>query len=331
MATPIKRVCIRAASRSAVPRSFTTARARHASSQPADPDTLPPLDLSSLPSLAHADLQSHRELRALARKTTWEMPLLASLRRPFQPPTTAQPLRWRYTTYMGEVHPASRKVVLEFAPKDLEGMTEKAALKMAKLAGARWDPVKEIVKMSCESFETQAMNKKFLVDTTRRLVKEALNEEGDAFEDVPLDTRHVTNKRMLKRQKGLVKARLRRKDGGTGFPEEWKLTDERRRELAERRGEVAKLEALEVQALEAPSEEGVESEMHLQDGEAAMQASADPEVEATPAISGLDAIERALELRDKEKAAEPVMVEARTPLAKGKPTKGGISQRGRGP
>ena len=103
-----------------------------------DPEVLPPINLESLPSQAHADIETHREIRALARKAAWEMPLLGSLSKPFTPPTQATPLRWRYTTYMGEAHPASKKVVVEFAPADLPDLNEKQKLKLIKLAGARW-------------------------------------------------------------------------------------------------------------------------------------------------------------------------------------------------
>ncbi|KAL1835775.1 hypothetical protein VTJ49DRAFT_6086 [Mycothermus thermophilus] len=87
--------------------------------------------------VAHAKLEEHREFREYARVAVWEMPLLSKLAKPFQPPAEDQVLRFRYTTYMGEFHPADRKVVVEFCPEDLPGLTEAQVLKLKKLAGSR--------------------------------------------------------------------------------------------------------------------------------------------------------------------------------------------------
>jgi small subunit ribosomal protein S35 len=94
------------------------------------------------------------------------------LAKPFVPPTKAQPLRFRYTTYMGEEHPAESKVVLEFAPQDL-GLNRVQQSKLIKLVGPRYDPGKKIVKMSCEMFEHQAQNKRYLSDLVDKLIVEA--------------------------------------------------------------------------------------------------------------------------------------------------------------
>lgn len=91
---------------------------------------------------------------------------------PFQPPTGKEPLRFRYTTYMGEYHPAEKKVVVEFSPQDF-GLTSQQQLKLKKLAGARYNPEKELIKMSCESFEHQAQNKRHLAELVEKLVAEA--------------------------------------------------------------------------------------------------------------------------------------------------------------
>lgn len=74
---------------------------------------------------------------------------------------------------MGEYHPADRKVVVEFCPKDLGDLTEAQQLKLMKLAGARYNPEKEIIKMSCEKFEHQAQNKRYLGDLVGKLIAAA--------------------------------------------------------------------------------------------------------------------------------------------------------------
>lgn len=93
--------------------------------------------------------------------------------KPFQPPTADMPLRFRYTTYMGEQHPAEKKVVLEFSPADMPHLTELQRNKLRKLVGVRYNPESDIVKMSCEMFETQAQNKRYLGDLVDKLLQES--------------------------------------------------------------------------------------------------------------------------------------------------------------
>jgi small subunit ribosomal protein S35 len=83
------------------------------------------------------------------------------------------PLRFRYTTYMGEQHPAEKKVVLEFSPADMPDLTELQRDKLRKLVGVRYNPESDVVKMSCEMFETQAQNKRYLGDLVDKLLQEA--------------------------------------------------------------------------------------------------------------------------------------------------------------
>ena len=83
------------------------------------------------------------------------------------------PLRFRYTTYMGEQHPAEKKVVLEFTPADIPDLTDVQRDKLRKLSGVRWNPEEDIVKMSCEMFETQAQNKRYLGDLVDKLLQES--------------------------------------------------------------------------------------------------------------------------------------------------------------
>ena len=45
--------------------------------------------------------------------------------------------------------------------------------KLKKLAGSRWNPETDIIKMSCEMFETQAQNKRYLGDLVDTILQEA--------------------------------------------------------------------------------------------------------------------------------------------------------------
>ncbi|KAL9013883.1 MAG: hypothetical protein Q9173_001460 [Seirophora scorigena] len=169
-------------------------------------------DGDDITSTAHGDLEQHREIRDYARIAAWEMPMLRKLAKPFELPSRDKPLRFRYTTYMGETHPAAKKVVLEFCTRDLPGLTEPQRVKLVKLVGVRYNPDADLVKMSCEMFETQAQNKRYLGDLVDTLMAEA-KDATDMFEDVPLDFRHHKPKPRLE------------------FPEKWKLTAHRKAQL----------------------------------------------------------------------------------------------------
>ncbi|SMR41652.1 unnamed protein product [Zymoseptoria tritici ST99CH_1E4] len=232
---------------------------------------------AEISSTAHAELEQHRELREMVRLAAWEMPLLSSLAKPFEAPDVQKlPLRWRYTTYFGESHPASRKVVVEFGVTNL-GLQEKQVEKLKKLAGPRYNPEKNIVRMSCESFETQAQNKRYLADTINTLIAEA-KDGKDTFEDVPLDVRHHKAKKRF------------------SFPDEWRLTDEKRAQLEDKRRTLL-----------------------LEEGK---------RVEESKIVSGLAAIEKARQAK-LAKVEEPVMAQARQPVAKGKMGKKQMGQKGR--
>ncbi|KAF3807590.1 37S ribosomal protein S24 [Colletotrichum gloeosporioides] len=184
-------------------------------------------DEDDMTSMAHGKLDEIREHRHYHRIMAWEMPLLAKLAKPFEPPAKDEVLRFRYTTYMGEHHPAEKKVVVEFSPVDLD-LTPVQADKLRKLAGPRWNPEKDIIKMSSEKFEHQAQNKRYLSDLVDKLVATA-KDPKDTFEDVPLDTRHHQFKEKPR------------------FPVEWRMTEERRKELAAFRQQGEKADAAKVE------------------------------------------------------------------------------------
>ena len=145
------------------------------------------------------------------------------LAKPFEPPGADRPLRFRYTNYMGESHPAANKVALEFCTADLP-LTPAQRLKLIKLVGVRYNPQTDVVKMSSESFETQAQNKRYLGDLVGVLIAEA-KDGTDTLEDIPVDFRHVKWKPKLE------------------FPEQWKVTEERRQVLEKQWAEAEAREA----------------------------------------------------------------------------------------
>jgi small subunit ribosomal protein S35 len=128
---------------------------------------------------------------------------------------------------MGDNHPAEKKVVVQFAPDDL-GLTPVQADKLKKLAGPRFNPETELIKMSCESYAHPAQNKRYLSTLVDDLIA-AAKDPKDTFADVPLDLRH------------------HRIPPKPRFPKEWFMTEERKKELEEGRHQ---LRLAEVQAEE---------------------------------------------------------------------------------
>lgn len=120
---------------------------------------------------------------------------------------------------MGEQHPAENKVVVELSSKDLvpKHLTEEQRQTFLKLVGTRYNPDTDIVHMSTEKYVTRAQNKRYLGDLVKTLIKEA--KTGDSFKDVPLDLRYHKSKPQFV------------------FPESWKMTETRQRQLAADREE----------------------------------------------------------------------------------------------
>ena len=131
------------------------------------------------------------------------------------------------TTYLGEKHPAAKKVVCQFSTKDIAKaaeLTEPQRIKLIKLVGVRYNPDTDTVKMSSEIHETMAQNQRYLADLVQTLIKEA-KDPKDMFEDIPLDFRHHRPKKQWY------------------FPEEWKLDQARRQALVAERERVRQIEA----------------------------------------------------------------------------------------
>jgi small subunit ribosomal protein S35 len=108
-------------------------------------------------------------------------------RKPFVPPTNAQPLIVRSMHYQGEPHPASVKRGIVIAVDNLPLKNEAAVHKLILLAGPRWSPVPPAdagvsgldswelgyIKIVCEDFPKASQNLKWASDTLDQLVEEA--------------------------------------------------------------------------------------------------------------------------------------------------------------
>ena len=222
--------------------------------------------------IAENQAELQREIRDYTRMAIWDMPLLSSKYgiagelvhlRTFHPnppsitslthpslsefakpqPTinhAATPLRFRYTTYMGEYHPSARKVVVTFHLPHITPLLPSPlhADKLIKLLGTRYNPETQTAKLSCERFPEPAQNKRYLGDLVNSLIDECKKSGPgvDMFEDIPIDERHHDR---------MVKKRGIRWGNGRGMvpslpPAAWNLTDAKKRELLLLRGVIDK-------------------------------------------------------------------------------------------
>ncbi|SCU89547.1 LAME_0E04170g1_1 [Lachancea meyersii CBS 8951] len=178
-----------------------------------------PFMFDDLPSQAQTLVQQHREQRFYNRLAAYELPTLVQYRREYKRPSPrTNPVTYRYTTYIGEEHPNSRKVVMSLRTKDLE-LSDKETHKFRLLAQTRYDHLTDIFKMSSDRYPEAAQNARYLSDTLQALIKEAKDTKDD-FADVPLDTRHTIAKN------------LRKKTRNFEFPEEWKRPQDAPKGLA---------------------------------------------------------------------------------------------------
>lgn len=177
-------------------------------------DSLRPFMFDELPSQAQELVAQHREQRFYNRLAAYELPLLAQYRQEYKRPSAkTHPVTYRYTNYVGEEHPNSRKVVLSVKTEDLN-LETKSLHKFRVLARSRYDHITDIFKMSSDKFENASQNARYLHDILQKLLAESKDLTKDDFSDVPIDMRHTIAKN------------LRKKKHNHKFPEEWKRPED---------------------------------------------------------------------------------------------------------
>ncbi|ORY87092.1 mitochondrial ribosomal subunit protein-domain-containing protein [Protomyces lactucae-debilis] len=148
--------------------------------------------LEDMTSLQMDELHEHRQLRDYYRKIIYELPQLEALKKPPQKPSATQVLQFRQTTYFGEEHPAMHKVTLQVKLRDLaaaQNLSPVHLSKLVKLAGTRVDHDTLLLRMSSEQFGSAKENRRHLSAVLDKLLAEC--QQGDLFEDVPMDRRHM--------------------------------------------------------------------------------------------------------------------------------------------
>ncbi|KAJ2828252.1 37S ribosomal protein S24, mitochondrial [Coemansia erecta] len=134
----------------------------------------------------HLLLESIRDVRKYMRQAEFEIPTLAEHAKPFTPPSAREILHFERSVTIGEEYLAQdRKVLLRLKVSHL-GLKGAELHKFILLAGERYNPETDELKMSEKRESTSLMNKKRLADTLVALITEAKNSD-DTFKDVPLD------------------------------------------------------------------------------------------------------------------------------------------------
>ncbi|KAH8925144.1 hypothetical protein BT69DRAFT_1216941 [Atractiella rhizophila] len=165
-----------------------------------------------LTTYAYEQLYLQRVHLKYLRLTEFELPTFTRFHKPFVPPSSKHIVRIRTQHYQGEEHPADRKCALTVHVPGIPNLEDWMRHKFRVLAGPRWYPEEDMVKISCELFPELEMNEKWCNDTLNKLLTVA-KEGEDKMLDVPLDTRAAEKRKKVKRSRRAVEAE--------DFPLEW--------------------------------------------------------------------------------------------------------------
>ncbi|KAK9476524.1 mitochondrial ribosomal subunit protein-domain-containing protein [Lipomyces japonicus] len=178
-----------------------------------DEDALvPEFEGDDVPEKGHLKLEEHRRKRLYNRVAAWELPALRQYATKFVKPSRDDIFQFKYATFMGQSHKAERKVTVSFKVSDVANVffpvnnssdqsqvddQQKRIHKLKLLARERYNPDTDVIHMDGQNFPNSVQNKKFLVDTIKRLIIESRDISTESFADIALDTRHVKVKKVL--------------------------------------------------------------------------------------------------------------------------------------
>ncbi|EPY54159.1 ribosomal protein subunit S24 [Schizosaccharomyces cryophilus OY26] len=140
----------------------------------------------------------HSKVRQYYRKAAYELPSLTMYAEPYQQRNANQVLTFESPIQMSSTATPISKVVLKFSVENLPNLEQNERHVLKLLAGARYNPETDQVKMSCNKYPSSLQNKLFLAETLNTLVSESKRLKAK-FADIPLDTRHIKMKKHEKR------------------------------------------------------------------------------------------------------------------------------------
>lgn len=174
-------------------------------------DKLEGYKFDEYPTAAQDIVRDFRDVMEFNRKAAFELPQLVKFRQEYTPVNFSEkPVVYKYTRFIGESHPAERKVTVQLKVSDL-GLTEVEAHKFKLLAGSRYNYIDDVLLMSSDKFIEPAQNSSFLAEILEDLVEESKTNPQE-FANVPLDKRHIEAK--------LLKSKRKNKKI-IPFPKEW--------------------------------------------------------------------------------------------------------------
>lgn len=174
-------------------------------------DKLEPYKFDEYPTSAQDIVRDFRDVMEFNRKAAFELPQLTKYKQEYEPTNYSKtPITYKYTRFIGESHPAERKVAVQIKVSDL-GLNEAETHKLKLLAGQRYNHIDDLLVMSSDKFIEPAQNASFLNDIINDLIVESKS-NPEEFADVPLDKRHTEAKLLKKTRKN---KRI------IPFPKEW--------------------------------------------------------------------------------------------------------------
>ncbi|GMM36416.1 mitochondrial 37S ribosomal protein [Saccharomycopsis crataegensis] len=181
-----------------------------------DDGNLPTYQYDEYTSSAQDLIDQHRTSRKYNRIAAYELPLLTKYRSEFVPPSKDKTLTVRYTNYIGESHPADKKVVVKANFDDFTTdlkLSDKEKHKLKLILGKRYNPIKNQIHLSVEKFKYPTQNFKYSLVLLENLLKEVKTERKgeEDYSDLPLDTRLYERKMRIKKKIEKINA----------FPEDW--------------------------------------------------------------------------------------------------------------
>jgi len=161
---------------------------------PMDIVNLPDFKYDDVPLAQHYKFEADRERLHLLRIIQFHFPQIKKHAQQYTPPPASSFITVRTQHHLGAPgHPASRKAVLTVPLAELvehRKLSDASLHKLKLLAGARFDPERNEIKISADRFPSVRMNTKWASDALDRLLHEA-EDLTDDMKDIPLDLRHA--------------------------------------------------------------------------------------------------------------------------------------------
>jgi len=149
------------------------------------------------------------------RRRQIDFPQLRARAQPWVPPTKDNIFELKHYTYLllggDPTHPRGWKVKVTFRVSDLAreyNLDETAVKKVKLIAGARYDPDSDVVKIVCQHRPNRKQNQERIEKMIARLITSA-KDKSETFDDIPVEA--------------IVSLTRKPKKAPIPYPESWKI------------------------------------------------------------------------------------------------------------